>query len=718
MPAPHRAPPPPARSSARPACPPAPSARPPARPARALPLAAPAAFGALAVLDAASPLAAPAALGAAGAWALWSWWRLGARRRAAGASRPWLDLELAWLALVGVGATLTRLEGGPDGVAQGALFLVVALSALLSEPQIAFGTAAGLLGLEGALRAALGQGSWGALAWHGALALAFVGVQRLFLGAEVGRLRAESGRRFEDERRRLCEAARDYRLLGPERPAGGEAEAERPLRAGVEEIHEAVLSGLGLARHALGAQTLMLLWLNEAGTHLRVAGASSEVEGLLEGPFGARDGLYGAALGEGVLVTLGPLSPTARLPHYAAAGAAGSVCLTPVRDGGEVRGLVVADRRDARPFDAREQAVLAEAARHAARVIRNERLFLQLERAKAEQGKLYRAAEALGAAAGEDEVLAAAVKSARDVALPDFAAVTVYDPTTGEHEVRAALGEGGAPVGARFGANGGLVDAVVRNGEPLPFRGEAEGRRHVVFAPELPAPPGASLLVLPLALRDGALGTLVVGARRRGAFSDAVRPALEVLARHVAVSLADARNVRKLEELATTDGLTGLLNKRALLEAAASKIAAAARFGRPLSVVVADIDHFKKVNDVHGHDVGDVVIKGLGAVFARVKRGTDSVARFGGEEFVALCEQTDGPGALLLAERIREELKRTTFSTPAGPLQVTCSVGVATFPAAGRDWDALFKAADEALYASKRGGRDRSTLWTPRSRAA
>jgi diguanylate cyclase (GGDEF)-like protein len=696
---------------------------PPARPlARALPLAVSAGFGALVVLDAASPLGAPAAASAALGWALWLYVRAGARVRAGDGGQWWLDLELAWLALAGVGAALVRGDGGVDGVAQGALFLVVALCALLGTSRAAFGAVAGLVGLEGALRLALGQGTGWALAWHAALALGFVGVQRFFLSVEVVRLRDEAGQRFEDERRQMHDAARDYKLLAPERPAangdGDGEEGDRRLRASVGEIHEAVIFGLNLARHALGAQTLMLLWLNEAGTHLRVAGASSEVDGLLDGPFGARDGLYGAAMAEGGPVALGPLGATSCLPHYADPGAAGAACLVPVRDGGDLCGLVVADRRDARPFDAREQAVLAEAARHAARVIRNERLFLQLERAKAEQGKLYRAAEALGAAAGEAEVLEAAVKSARDVALPDFAAVTVYDEKAGKHEVRAAFGDGGVAAGARFGANEGLVDAVVRSGQALPYRGEAEGRRHTVFGPELPSPAWASLLVLPLSLRDGALGTLVVGAKRRRAFGDAVRPALEVLARHVAVSLADARNVRKLEELATTDGLTGLLNKRALLEAAESKLAAAARFGRPLSVVVADIDHFKKVNDVHGHDVGDVVIKGLGAVFARVKRSTDSVARFGGEEFVALCEQTDGEGALLLAERIREELKRTSFSTPAGALKVTCSVGVATFPAAGRDWEALFKAADEALYASKRGGRDRSTLWSPRSRAA
>ena len=92
------------------------------------------------------------------------------------------------------------------------------------------------------------------------------------------------------------------------------------------------------------------------------------------------------------------------------------------------------------------------------------------------------------------------------------------------------------------------------------------------------------------------------------------------------------------------------------------------------------------------------MIKGLGDILKRQKRTTDVVARFGGEEFVVLCEQTDEAGAMLLGERIREELEKTVFHTPTGPLSVTCSVGIATFPEAGQTWDELFKAADEALY--------------------
>jgi two-component system, cell cycle response regulator len=307
------------------------------------------------------------------------------------------------------------------------------------------------------------------------------------------------------------------------------------------------------------------------------------------------------------------------------------------------------------------------------------------------------------------------VKSAREIAAFDFAAVTLFDAEEEMHEIRAVSGDGADNLlGARFPHNTGLVAMVVQNLHPLPYKGEVEeGQKQKVFSHRLPMPPMASVLVLPLVVRDRPLGTLVLGARRRGAFGDAVRPTLEVLARHVAVSLANARMVKKLEEMATTDGMTGLLNKRALLQLAGDKITAATRFRRKLSLLVTDIDFFKKVNDNYGHDVGDVVIKGLGDILRRVKRGTDSVARFGGEEFVMICEETDDKGAMLLAERIRTELSATVFPTPKGPLRVTCSIGLATFPDGGRDYEQLFKAADDALYASKEGGRNRCTAWFP-----
>jgi diguanylate cyclase (GGDEF)-like protein len=387
-----------------------------------------------------------------------------------------------------------------------------------------------------------------------------------------------------------------------------------------------------------------------------------------------------------------------------------------VLEEGQLRGILAIDRVDARPFTAHEEELASQAARYCLRAIQNERVFLQLERAKIEQGKLYRAAQSLSHATSENDVLEAGVRAAREIASFDLAMVTVFDPEARAHVVRAATSADGAIdalVGQTFAHNAGLVSMVVQNRFPLPYKGDFDPHHQVVLSKKHPWPRIPSLLVLPLLMHDRALGTLVLGARRAHAFGDAVRPTLEVLASHLAVSLSNARMVQKLEMMATTDGLTGLLNKRALLEAAHVKLTAAQRFRRKLSLLVVDIDFFKRVNDTYGHDVGDDVIRGLGDVLRRQKRATDEVARFGGEEFVVLCEQTDEAGATLLAERIREELAATSFASSQGSLSVTCSVGVATYPDAGADWDALFKAADEALYSSKRGGRNRVTVSIP-----
>ena len=182
-----------------------------------------------------------------------------------------------------------------------------------------------------------------------------------------------------------------------------------------------------------------------------------------------------------------------------------------------------------------------------------------------------------------------------------------------------------------------------------------------------------SLLILPLVVREDAIGTLAIAAERPDAWGHAVRPTLQVLANQLAVAMSNAAAVARLEEMATTDGLTGTLNKRAFMEELERKLTSAARFGRKLSLLVTDLDHFKSVNDTYGHDVGDVVIKELGAILMREKRDTDSVARFGGEEFCVLCEETDSEGAVILAERIREVVGDTVFQTDLGKLSVKCS---------------------------------------------
>ncbi len=645
--------------------------------------------------------------------------RLRARLGQTGDATLLADVELGALLSVGLDAALLRFEGGLSGAFSPAVYVLVALVAAFARPVAGLMVVGWVLLLEALIRkVTLGEHGFDALITHGAFVAAFALLNLAFLRAEVARIRTTARGRVDAELARLKDDARRYRLLGAgaDVAAPEHATRDRLERSSVEEIHQSVHYALDLLRRSLGLNTAVLLWLNDSGTHLRISELSTASDDIHDAPFAVGDGVLGAVVAKKERVSLTSLRPSYKVPYYAGPCPVRTMLAIPVMEEQTLRGILAIDRTEAAPFTAQEEELAAQAARYCLRAIQNERVFVQLERAKVEQGKLYRAAQALGQALGEKDVILAGVRAAREIASFDLAAITVFDEATKQHEVVAAKSEQGDVedlVGARFAHNAGLVSMVVQNRFPLPYKGEFDPAHQIVLTKRFPWPKLPSLLVIPLLIHGRALGTLILGARRKHAFGGAVRPTLEVLASHLAVSLANARMVQKLEQMATTDGLTGLLNKRAMLEAAGQKVNAAARFSRKLSVLIADIDFFKKVNDTYGHDVGDVVIKGLGDILKRQKRTTDVVARFGGEEFVVLCEETDERGAMLLAERIREELGKTTFHAAAGPLQVTCSVGVATFPDAGRDWDALFKAADEALYTSKRGGRNRSTAWAP-----
>jgi diguanylate cyclase (GGDEF)-like protein len=653
-------------------------------------------------------------------WTVFLGKRLRSKLRLTGEAPFLLDFELGALLAIGLDALLLRFDGNLSGRFSPATYVLVALVASFGRPIAGLAVVGWVVGLDALIRwKTLGQASVEALATQAGFACAFALLNLLLLRAEVARIRITARTRVEKELERLRADARSYRLLGAGEVVQKKEDAEERLaRSSVEEIHQSVHYALELLRRSLDLHTAVLLWRTDSGTHLRISELSTASDEIHDAPFSIGDGVCAAVIAKKEAVLLSNLRPSYNVPYYSGPCPVRALAAIPVMEDGVVRGVLALDRIADKPFTPHEHDLAAQAARYCLRAIQNERVFVQLERAKVEQGKLYRAAQALGAALSEKDVLEAGVRAAREIASFDLAAVTVWNDVKKYHEVCAATSNDRSIddlVGQKFKQNTGLVSMVVANKFPLPYKGEYDPAHQTVLTKRVTWPNLPSLLVLPLLHHGRVLGTLILGARRRHAFGDTVRPTLEVLASHLAVSLSNARMVHKLETMATTDGMTGLLNKRAMLDNATQKITAAQRFHRKLSVLVTDIDFFKKVNDTYGHDVGDVVIKGLGEILKRVKRNTDLVARFGGEEFVVLCEQTDESGAMLLGERIREELAKTVFQTPNGPLQVTCSVGAAVFPGAGSSWEELFKSADQALYQSKNNGRNRVTMFSAAS---
>ena len=160
-----------------------------------------------------------------------------------------------------------------------------------------------------------------------------------------------------------------------------------------------------------------------------------------------------------------------------------------------------------------------------------------------------------------------------------------------------------------------------------------------------------------------------------------------------------------LLHLANTDALTGVLSRRALFERLSEELARSRRFGRHLAVLMVDIDHFKRVNDNHGHQMGDLVLKSVAGAFFATLRLNDRVGRYGGEEFLAILPEIGAADAFAVAERLRGAIAQLAVQTQDGFVSVTSSIGVAQLNGDERA-ESLVARADAALYTAKGAGRD------------
>lgn len=212
---------------------------------------------------------------------------------------------------------------------------------------------------------------------------------------------------------------------------------------------------------------------------------------------------------------------------------------------------------------------------------------------------------------------------------------------------------------------------------------------------------------VPLKTADGYnVGALCAVDTKPRDYSEADMTILANLARIVVKEL-------ELRQMAQRDSLTGALSRRGFMDKATQEIARARRYGRPGALVMLDVDHFKAVNDTHGHPAGDAVLRELAGLLTMLKRPADVLGRLGGEEFALLLPETDAPHALAAAERFRTAIAAQAMEIPGGaPLRVTVSLGVAPLIARTETAEDWLAAADAPLYAAKRGGRNRSELGT------
>lgn len=296
--------------------------------------------------------------------------------------------------------------------------------------------------------------------------------------------------------------------------------------------------------------------------------------------------------------------------------------------------------------------------------------------------------------------MALEVTRARDAAL------VRWNGGEGVGDVQYASGNLGVAAGFRIHPDS-LVARTCIDGLPMVLEDATALQVNDVFGPGDSFARVGSAAIIPVVREDVCLGAIVITAAAPGAISHDEARNVGLLAAIASTGLEIAREIEEVDRRARSDALTGLSNRRHFEEQLLRIIAETDRFGGYGSLVLADIDHFKSVNDMYGHQAGDQVLRQVAKVLADGVRTVDVCARYGGEEFAILLPQTSLEGARELAERIRHAIADRIVRIGGDEIRVTASFGVATYPDPVKVKESLVPAADGALYAAKHDGRNR-----------
>ena len=594
-----------------------------------------------------------------------------------------------------------------------AVYLLVAfLVSFLSRP-----AGATLLGMSVLFDALLTMPErWGVFLARTAFLGLFAVLYHVVLSAKLAAARRAETDAVANKMKEIEERARTFRLVssGTRDSFPGVKDHEKWLVAAVKEIEGATGSVLEVAEVALKTQTVAAFLLTSDDRSLKLHDCRSTSERVQRERFAAGEGIFGALLKRGVPVRMN--GNVKGVTHYEPGGPDVKALLAvPILESGSglVRGVLVADRPDNTPFTEGDEQLLSTIATEVLRAIEVERVMSYIRRSRDEKDRFFRAIEELNRAGSPEQVFLAVLESARQVAAIDFCAVTLVAEEDGQrvHRIVRMSGvtsAGRALEGKRFPDNNGLVANVVRYGAPLPGRDVGAMDRQIIFDDDTQIRGLQSLKIFPLMAGDRILGTVVAGARKKIAFDSDELRMLEVIAIQAAQAVLRAQLFEQMERMATTDGLTGLVNHRTFQTRFDEALASAKRYGRKMSVILTDVDHFKSVNDTYGHPMGDQVLKGVARILRECARDTDIVARYGGEEFALIMPEADTKNAYVVAERIRERVLKEIFITEQGPLKITMSLGVATYPDVAADKQMLIDLSDQCLYFAKRHGRNQS----------
>jgi diguanylate cyclase (GGDEF)-like protein len=386
---------------------------------------------------------------------------------------------------------------------------------------------------------------------------------------------------------------------------------------------------------------------------------------------------------------------------------AGISCMVrfPLLIGIDCLGLLNVYSRHHQAFSADSLRLVQDLAAQTALAIHNAQLLEDARRLAKEQSGLLRVSQAIISNHELDAVLREVARASRGLAVAECCEIELWYPETDETLLMAQDYVEDWPVPDQSGTRFPLADwpatkRVLIEQQPLTFDADAE----FLTPPEREAFASdgtRSGLYIPLVIDNGCVGVIAFYSRQAGAFPPRTVRIGQELASQAALAIERARLHEALRERALTDGLTGLLNHRSILEAFDTELTRSRRDDTPVSVLMIDLDSFKQVNDRHGHLVGDGVLRNVASILQSSVREVDQVGRYGGDEFLIVLHDTALPEAQEVAVRIWRRIEREAYSGYGVSVPVRLSIGIASAPEHGSSRQELISVADVAMYMAK-----------------
>jgi len=332
----------------------------------------------------------------------------------------------------------------------------------------------------------------------------------------------------------------------------------------------------------------------------------------------------------------------------------------------------------------------------------------QLSRPSRELSVFHDVAKALASSLDLDSILQTILEKMAESFRPDTWSLLIVDEQKDEMYFAIAVGDAAETLGKiRLKVGEGIAGWVARHGEEAIVPDVAKDARFARQIDEVTNSQTRSVVAMPLRSKHRVLGVIQLINIDLARFGKEEHFLLQSLCDFAAIAIENARAVERIQELTITDDCTGLYNARHLAKTLDTEVYRSSRFGYEFSVLFLDLDHFKNVNDTHGHLVGSRLLHEIGDLVKAQLRLIDSAFRYGGDEFVVLLPQTGKDPALVVARRLQDALRAGRFCREEGlDLNVRASIGLATFPHDARTAQDVIRQADEMMYMVKNTTRD------------